>query len=257
MKQEITNLLLRLTARVFPALRSRKNFSGKPVFECNFRNIADFNRKFIVKDKDIYNNGVLFMQSMVHLSPDGLVLGCKKEPGTHIHYDGTPREFSHVAGCVTTWNGVNFNKFTKVGGTWVIRAKFPRTWAALWLLHPDYFVPKINKNHIIPEIDMAECNNGTVENVLHYGYLKNSYSYKGMKNKMHRADGKVHEYAVTILKNGYDFFLDGILITQFRSNDPEFIAYEQPLYLIMNNAVGYTLKDDYSEFIIESVKAYD
>jgi hypothetical protein len=257
MKQAITNALLRLTALHLPFLRSQKNFTGDVVFSCNFNDREDFKNKFIIKNNEIYNtNPVLFLKEMVAFSPIGLVLSCKAQKGIYIHWDGTEREYTHVAGCITTWNGEDNKKFTHVGGTWIVKAKFPRTWAAVWLLHPDYYVPKISKNHIIPEIDLAECNNGIVDNVLHYGYHATRYSYKGMKHSVHKNDGKFHEYAITILKDGYDFYLDGILITKFRSNDTEFVAYNEPLYLILNNAVGNTYKDDYSEFIIQSVKVY-
>lgn len=259
MIQTISNIILRFSALYLSPLRSRKTFDADTlVFHCNFNDKKEFFQKFNVKDNVMYNNNpVLFKKEMVELTTTGeLKLKCERKHGTHIHWDGKPMPYTHISGCVNTWDGIDFSKFVHVGGTWVVKARFPRTWAALWLLHPDYFVPSINKKHIIPEVDFAECNNGTVDNVLHYGYKPDKYSYKGMKNSVHKNDGKFHEYAVTILSEGYDFYFDGMLVTQFRSKDEEFVAYNEPLYLIMNNAVGYTNKDNYSEFLIQSVKVY-
>ncbi|GAB1452934.1 hypothetical protein MASR2M47_29900 [Draconibacterium sp.] len=73
-------------------------------------------------------------------------------------------------------------------------------------------------------------------------------------NHIHKADGKLHQYAVEILPDGYNFYLDSYLTTKFRSNDPEFVSNE-PKYLIINNAVSKGTFEE-SEFFVKSVKVY-
>ena len=192
---------------------------------------------------------------MLEIRPEGLVIKCKKESGTATTWQKTD-DYEWVSGCITTWNkDSTWNRFTHVGGTWVVEAIFPKTWAALWLLHPDYFVEEIGKNHIIPEIDFAENNGrGFIENIVHYGWDKEQYSVFERLRKMHAFDGKMHEYAVKIMPDGYLFYLDGRMVNSFRSVDPAFSS-DQPKYLMINNAVKPPFLEE-SEFIIKSVKYY-
>ncbi|GAB1452933.1 hypothetical protein MASR2M47_29890 [Draconibacterium sp.] len=83
---------------------------------------------------------------------NSLKIKCISETGKATTYQRTGIYYWKT-GCLTTWN--HSGGFTQSGGTWVVEAIFPRTWAALWLLHPDYFVSSTGKNHIIPEIDFA------------------------------------------------------------------------------------------------------
>jgi hypothetical protein len=124
----------------------------------------------------------------------------------------------------------------------------------LWLLHPDYLVAETGKYHITPEIDFAECNQKGIDNVVHYGFDKDRYSTKGKINSVHKADGKLHQYAVEILSDGYNFYYDGYLTTKFRSNEPDFVSNE-PKYLIINNAVASGTLEE-SVFFIKSVKVF-
>ena len=192
---------------------------------------------------------------MLEITPEGLVIKCKKELGIATTWQKTD-SYNWVCGCFTTWNkDSTWNRFTHSGGTWVVEAIFPETWAALWLLHPDYYVEEIGKNHIIPEIDFAENNGrGYIENVVHYGWSKEEYAVFERLRKMHQYDGELHEYAVKILPDGYLFYLDGRLVNSLRSSDPSFSS-EQPKYLLINNAVKSPYLQE-SEFIIKSVKYY-
>ena len=50
------------------------------------------------------------------------------------------------------------------------------------------------------------------------------------------------------------FYIDEIMTAKFESGDPEFTS-DFPSYLILNNA-GNEYSEDYTEFIIRSVKVY-
>ena len=251
MGEKVNNFYYRLTAVFFRFLRKKKRFKGEVTFECNFQSRQELKSKFHITDNEFYNeNEILFTEDMVAVE-NGLKIKCISETGKRSTFQRTGI-YHWKTGCVKTW--IKSGGFIQSGGTWVVEAIFPQTWAALWLLHPDYYVPKIEKQHIIPEIDFAECNQKTIENVLHYGYDKNKYSTKKKINFVHKADGKLHQYAVEILSDGYNFYLDGYLTTKFRSNDPEFVSNE-PKYLVINNAVAEGAYEE-SEFIIKSVKVY-
>lgn len=249
--EKLLNFYYSFTADRFRFLRTKKVFKGNVTFECYFRSIQDMKSKFHISDNEFYNqHEILFSEKMVALD-NGVKIRCIKETGKATTWERTG--FYHwKTGCLKTWN--KSGGFTQSGGTWVVEAIFPQTWAALWLLHPDYFVSIIGKNHIIPEIDFAECNRKGIDNVVHYGYDKDRYSTKGKLNSVHKADGKLHQYAVEILPDGYNFYCDGYLTTKFRSKDPEFVSNE-PKYLIINNAVANGALEE-SVFFIKSVKVY-
>lgn len=236
-------------------LLKKTNFTGEILFECKFNDLADFNAKFYVTDNEFYGeNRVFFVKEMVELMPGGgLKIKCQRRTGMATTWEKTAI-YHWISGCVTTWNKDKERKHVTIPyGIWIVDAIFPDTWAALWLLKPDYFVPSIRKEHIIPEIDFAENNGNGIDNVVHYGFSPSKYTTKGHLRKMHSQDGKLHQYAVEMLENGYNFYLDGYLINEFRSKDPEFVS-SQPNYLLMNNAIKGAFKEDYSELIIKSVK---
>ena len=246
--EKLINLYYRLTARHYRFLRKKKTFKGTISFECDFKSPDDIKNKFHITDNEFYKNDILFSAEMVSIS-DGLTIKCIKETGQATTYQGTG-VYNWKTGCLTTWNKTG--GYTHSGGTWIIEAIFPETWAALWLLHPDYFVPSTGREHIIPEIDLAECNQKIIDNVVHYGYDVNRYSTKGKLNHVHKADGKLHQYAVEILPDGYKFYLDGYLTTKFKSKDPEFVS-NQPKYLVINNAVKEGVKEE-SRFYVKNVR---
>ncbi len=227
-----------------------------PLFECYFDSVEELTDNFKIVDKEFYNeNPVLFRADMVELRPEGLVIKCIKEAGEITTWQKSGN-YNWICGCLTTWDkDSTWNRFYQPYGIWEVEAVFPRTWAALWLLHPDYFVPEIGKTHIIPEVDFAENNGrGGIENVVHYGWHPDKYATNERLRQMHPYDGKVHKYAVRVLPDGYMFYLDGILVNSFRSKEPSFSS-DQPKYLIMNNAVKAPYMEE-SEFLIKSVKFY-
>jgi hypothetical protein len=235
----------------FHFFRKRKVFSGKVTFECSFQSIHEVKSKFHITDNEFYNQyEVLFTENMVTID-NGLKIKCIKETGTRTTYQRTGI-YHWRTGCLQTWN--KSGGFSQSGGTWVVEAIFPQTWAALWLLHTGYYVQKIGNDHIIPEIDFAECNPKAIDNVVHYGYDVNRYSTKGKLNHVHKPDGKLHQYAVEMLSDGYNFYCDGYITSKFRSNDPEFVA-NHPKYLVINNAVGNGVNKE-SVFFVKSVKVY-
>lgn len=251
MGEKLSNTWYSFTAQYMRFLRSKKVFKGNVAFECNFRSMEEVRSKFHITDNEFYNeNEILFSDDMV-TAENGLVIKCIKETGKTTTWQRTGI-YHWRTGCLKTWD--KSGGFTQSGGTWVVEAVFPRTWAALWLLHPDYFVAEIEKNHITPEIDFAECNQKGIDNVVHYGYDKDRYSTKGKINNVHKADGKLHQYAVEILHDGYNFYCDGYLTTKFRSREPDFVS-NQPKYLVINNAVSAAVQEE-SMFYIKSVKVF-
>jgi hypothetical protein len=249
--EKLINTYYSLTANHLHFLRTKKTFKGQLTFECNFQSVQDLKSKFHITEKEFYNQyEVLFTEDMVTVE-NGLKIKCIKETGTRTTYQRTG-VYHWRTGCLQTWN--KSGGFTQSGGTWVVEAIFPQTWAALWLLHPDYFVSKTGKNHIIPEIDFAECNPKAIDNVVHYCYDTNRYATRGKLNHVHKPDGKLHQYAVEMLHDGYNFYLDGYITAKFRSNDPEFVS-DQPKYLVINNAVGNGVNKE-SVFFVKSVKVY-
>jgi hypothetical protein len=216
-----------------------KTFEGETTFSCDFKNESDLS-KFTISDNEDYNNGIVaFIKEMVSVDPNkGLVLKSQKQAG------------KWVAGCIKTEQ-----TFTQKNGTWIFNANFPDSWSAIWLLRPGYFVPSINRDHIIPEIDIAENNGGKIDNCVHYGYPLNPNIYRlhGRVKKMHKPDGKFHEYTVQFKEKGYDFYLDGKLKNRMRSNDPEFVA-DQPCYMLINNAWSDRHPEIETEFVVRNLK---
>jgi len=254
------NLIRRFLFKYCKFLLKHKEFNTEVTFNCNFDSMEEVEKRFYIHDNLFYNNNdTLFVKDMLEITDDGLVIKCKKQPGKAKTWQfPEERNYNYLSGCITTYNkDDNWDRFTQVNGVWSIDAIFPETWAAFWLLHPDYFVPKTGKKHIVPEVDVAESNGRGIDNVLHYGYDKIKYSTKGRLRKMHKKiDGKLHNYAVEILDDRYIFYLDGYRINTFKIDDPESIAKGQPYYLVLNNAIGVLVKKDYSEFIIKNIKVY-
>ena len=212
---------------------------------------------FFTQNKTFYNNNsVLFMDSMVTVTDSGLVIRCIRQPGKATTWQKTD-SFQFVSGMIQSWNKDTawHTKLVEKGGTWIVTARIPRSWSALWLLHPDYSVAGYDtRKFIIPEVDFAENNGNRIDNCVHYGYSDSVYNTHSLVRLMHRPDGRLHEYAVKILPGGYDFYLDGIRKTRYRGRGRDgFTAYSQPYYLVINNASDTRFNADSTALLVKRV----
>jgi len=226
------NFFLKL-AYLFRRFRKRKIFSGEVTFE-------GFDGLKIV-DHEFYNeHPVFFSIEAVTIGKD-LKIVCKEQHGSAVTWQRSDK-YTHVSGMVRTW-GKN-GGFKQPYGTWIVEAIIPESWAALWLLRAN--------DCIIPEIDFAENNGHGIDNVIHWGKEKGKYTKHSYPKKMHRQDGKLHEYAVEVRPDGYSFYLDGYLINKFKGSG-EFVS-DAPLYLIINNATDDRFSNKNTELYIKSIK---
>ena len=221
------------------------NLQGKELlFEETFKTLENFK----VEDQTFYNdNDVWFSRDMVSISDSGLVIKCIKD--TLYHEDWRLKKITNwTSGMVSSRGRVEF-----IGGIWIIEAKLNSNWPALWLLKPDFYVENIGYK-IIPEIDIVETIHNNFRHTVHYGFSKETYRDHEMGRDVCNYDNKFHEFAVEMLFNGYDFYIDRKLTARFISDDPEFIS-NQPNYLIINNAAT---SEDSEEtlMIVKSIKIY-
>jgi len=221
-----------------------RHFKGEITYNCDFQDSTDLNR--FILGNDAYNqNKVWFKPEMVRVVKDtGLVIDCLYSPDTS-------GRFNFISGSLQTWNH-DTTLFIQSGGVWVFYAAFPESWAAIWMLSPNYRVPGFDRDFIVPEIDVAENNGDGIDNCVHYGYSVEKYNAHSHVRRMHRYDGLMHEYAVEIKPNGYDFYRDGILRNRFRSKDPEFVS-GQPYYMIINNASDSRFPVKNTKFIVKKI----
>lgn len=215
------------------------------VFEDNFKNLDNFT----IKDQDFYNDNPIWLsKDTLVLTGEGLKITCKKEVATHTSWQGT-RETKWVTGMIDT-----YGKFEHSNGLWLITAKLNDSWPAIWLLKVGRLIPGYERGQITPEVDIVETIKGKFRHTIHYGYSDIVYRRTSTGTAIIKSDNEFHEFGVDILKNGYDFYIDGILTGEFRSNDPEFVT-ESPNFIILNNAAHpYSTKD--TEMIIKSIKVY-
>jgi len=245
----LENFYLKFRYLLFKNQLQKKDFSQrKLLYTNNFETLNDFD----VHDKEFYNdNWVWFSKDKIHLTNNGLSISCDYDRKVHTSWQGT-RMALYSSGMVSTRNKVMFPN-----GLWIVNAKTCRSWCAIWLLKNDYNVEGYEKKQIIPEIDIVEAfgNKGYVKQTVHYGYSDTRYKTKWQgTSDLFKCDNKFHDYGVECLPNGYNFYIDGILTSKFRSTDPEFVSNE-PNYLILNNAAD-VIKEN-TEFVIKSIKFYE
>lgn len=217
------------------------------VFEDKFNSLDNFN----VKNGEFYNdNDVWFNKEMVLLTDSGLVIKCVKDTSEHETWQGR-RITNWTSGMIDTYNKVEFS-----GGLWIINAKLNSLWPAIWLLKVGYIPDGFTRGTIIPEVDIVETIHNKFRHTVHWGYSNDPSIYRlyetGENVKIW--DDKFHNFAVDILSNGYDFYIDGIMTASFRSDNPQFVS-DQKSYLIINNAAT---SEDYTEedIVIKSIKFY-
>ena len=246
---QLGNIYFKLRYNLFKKCLKKKDFSNRElIFYDDFHTLDNFDKT----DKEFYNdNSVWFSKDAIYLTSEGLLIKCYEDKRTHTSWQGT-RDCTHTSGIVTTKN-----KFTHSNGVWVINAKICDSWCAIWLLKNDRYEPIYTKTQITPEIDIMEAfkSNKSIKHTIHYGYsdivYKTDWIGTGVISK---GDDKFHDFAVEILNNGYNFYIDGIQTGRFRSNDPDYVT-DYPNYLLLNNSSdSYTTKN--TEFIVKSVKVF-
>lgn len=91
----------------------------------------------------------------------------------------------------------------------------------------------IGMDHIIPECDIMELFPGGIRNTLHYGYTWDKYraNEKGAYVVRKPDLNKIYKFAVTVSKDGYQFYVDG-----YKSFFTSKGVVDEPLFMILNNA---------------------
>ena len=131
-------------------------------------------------------------------------------------------------------------------GTWVIRARVPNNFSAIWLLKQEYG----EHNFITPEIDIMEVIRGRFQHTVHYDQEVGGYTTKGCHRRGLKWDYEWHEFAVKVTKDGYEFYTDNKLTgrlscgTSWRRN-----------FLLLNSGVREGDKD-LRDFEVDWVRVY-
>jgi len=240
------NLLLKWRFLFFKSFCKKVDFSNRElVLEENFKSLDNF----VIKDQDFYNDNPIWLsKDALSLTEEGLKITCKKVKATHTSYQGT-RDTNWETGMIDT-----YGKFEHSKGLWVIEAKVGDGWPALWLLKRDRPIEGFTRQQITPEVDIMEIIHGMFRHTIHYGYSDIVYRRTSMGRSIKKWDNEFHEFAVDILNEGYNFYIDGILTAELRSKDPDFVT-DAPSYIIINNAAHpYSTED--TEMIVRSMKVY-
>lgn len=246
MREKLFNLWLRFRYRYL-----NPDQELYPTGECVLEKFT-FNEisPFIIKDGEFYNNNdVWFSKDKVSTNNlYDLVIDCEYQPGTHESWQGK-RDTNWISGMVETPVLINY-------GTWIIEAKLPKSWPAIWLLRERHNNPE-GVSTITPEVDIMEVIHGNFQHTIHFSPDSKHYSTDGRNNKL-KYDDKFHEFAVDLRKDGYDFYIDGILTGRFRGKGN--IVDDSRLYLILNNAANrgdtdHKVGDNY-RMEVRSVRVY-
>lgn len=241
------NIITKLIYNLFRNKARRLDLSSRTlVFSDDMKTLDNFT----IKDNEFYNdNDVWFTKDMVEIVPEGICLHLKKDWQVHETWQGK-RRTKWKAGMIDTTGKVEQSL-----GVWVVETNNCDSWPAIWLLKNAREVIGHTKKTIIPEIDVMEVIKHKVRHTLHYGYVDtDEYRKTGTGSSIFKFDNLFHEFAVELLPDGYDFFIDGYLSATFRSEDPEFVTLD-PNFLILNNA-GDRWTANETKFIIKSVKVY-
>lgn len=247
------NLFLRLRYLLLKKYIKKVTFDDRRlIFSDDFRTLTNFR----VKDKEFYNeNDTWFSKQMVRIVPEGVELLCVKDRAEHESWQGK-RTTNYTAGMIDTYETLGgIMKYYGLRNVWEIEAKLPESWAAIWLMRYEHNEPGYERHQITPEIDIAEVNSGVIGSSIHYGYSDVKYTKSSVTNNIVKPDGKFHKYAVEMLPHGYNFYIDGVLVSSFMNEDPEFVS-GVPCYLILNNASNKDCAEDSYSMIIKSVKVY-
>lgn len=244
--KNMINLLLKIRYILFKRFCKKVNFSKrKLVFSDDFKTLDNFTIR-----EGFYNqNSVWFQKECISLSNDGLVIQCKEDNKYHESWDGA-RVTKWKSGLVDTREKFEFSK-----GLWVIEAKFNGGWPAIWLLKVGHIPTGFEKDKIIPEVDIMETIHGKFRQTVHWGYSETQYRLYETGHNICKYDTDFHTFAVDLLDNGYNFYIDGILTSRFRNNNSEFVSNEKN-YLLLNSANDVDTSDQ-SDVVFRSVRVYE
>jgi len=244
------NFLLGLRYKVLKDSLNKVDYTKGKVLQfqtegADLQKLSNFN----VKNAEFYNeHPVYFKSSAVHMVTEGIALDCYREEKIWSTWQGK-RLCQWTAGMIDTRG-----KYACSNGTWEIEAKICNSWPAIWLLKLDRTEPGYDRQQITPEVDIMEVINNKVEHNVHWGYDNVEYVRFHEHQRLDNCDGQFHKFAVELLDDGYNFYVDGILTARFRSSNPQFVT-NAPNYLIINNAAGENTNHNTS-FIIKSIKVW-
>lgn len=245
----IKNFFLRLRYKFFKRLAKKVSFDNRVLLlSDNFETLQNFT----MIDNDFYsNNEVWFSKDAIRLTGEGVELLCYKDVAEHTNWSGTYQSL-YTAGMISSRD-----TFLYPNGVWVINACICDSFCAAWLLKKDRHEPGYERVQITPEIDIMENIKGKMTQTIHWGYEEEPiYRKYGIGSPIFGADNEYHEYAVELLKDGYKFYVDGVLTAIFRTNNPEFVT-DYPNFLLLNNAMNkYSKNKDFTVFKVKSVKVY-
>ena len=146
-------------------------------------------------------------------------------------------QIPYATGLINTANSKTFQY-----GYFAIRCKNPSgpaTWPAFWLT---------GKNNWPPEIDVFEmygrCKGKSIHRqtmTAHYGKIETSTKTHVMKSVKlpSNTDTAFHIYACLWLPGKIQFYTDGVLVRTMRMNKWMKQFYNEPMYLVVNNAVDH------------------
>lgn len=195
-----------------------------------------------------------YLSSVVTHSPlTNLTLICYQVPHwVYTDYLGGKHPIYYEAGRVHTKG-----TYEQKGGAWLIRAKMPQSFPAIWLAPNPFIIEGYTREQIIPEVDIAEVIKGKIKQSVHWGYTNGpDYTKYSIGNDIFPTDNLFHDYGVKFVDNGYNFYIDGMLVTKYRSKNKEFVN-DKPYYLIINNAMNqYSENNVYTELEIQYIKYF-
>ena len=238
--------------------RKSLKYDSKLMWEQNFMQQDNLDEWRINNNTFYGNNETLFLSENVFLTDSGLIVMCKDSVGIATTWQKTDT-FLHTGGNMTTW-GDNFSGQEFTGRLIEIEMKVPDSWSAFWLLKIPRVIESTGRVHSVPEIDIGENNGNKVDFCVHWGYSKMAYSAYSFVHKAHRPDGEFHRYAVRLLKDGYEFYLDGKLSKKYeqrKMHGGQLVDFYAPYYMIITNAGDKNrFRFDETQLIIKWIKMY-
>jgi len=245
-KLRLTNIWLKYRYLFFKKWLNKVDFlqNKELLYSTPFEFLTDFN----ISDNVFYNdNPVWLSKDCVKLTDQGLEILCKKDSATHV-VNGDVRHTDWTSGMISS-------DFKLTNGIWVFEAKVCDSWPAIWLLRKDHNTPGFTRHQITPEVDLMEVIEGKLKTTIHYGYSDTVYRTKMIGTSIIKPDNEFHQFAVELLLNGYNFYFDGILVSKYINNDPEFVT-DSPCYVVINNAANSTHNGDNYNLVVKSMKVY-